>query len=113
MRSVLCGVFAASMIQKRFGWLTAASVFIQTDAAGKSSANWRLDIHDIRITWMGFIPHSRNSQVRWLEAKCSGNHAYSHLPLTMGHYTREDLSFYYALPPHPSPMTTFPSGPRA
>src|SRR5277367_839696 len=82
------------------------SVFIQTDAAGKSYAPWRLDIHDTRITWMGSIPHSRNSQVDawnegrhdgWLEAKRSGNHAYSHLPLTMGHYTREDLPFYYAL----------------
>lgn len=82
------------------------SVFIQTDAAGKSYAPWRLDIHDTRITWMGSIPHSRNSQVDawnegrhdgWLEAKRSGNRAYSHLPLTMGHYTREDLPFYYAL----------------
>src|SRR5277367_880022 len=82
------------------------SVFIQTDAAGKSYAPWRLDIHDTRITWMGSIPHSRNSQVDawnegrhdgWLEAKRSGNHAYSHLPLTMGHYTREDIPFYYAL----------------
>jgi phospholipase C len=82
------------------------SVFVQTDAAGKSYAPWRLDIRDTRITWMGSIPHSRNSQVDawsegqhdgWLEAKRSYNHAYSHLPLTMGHYTREDLPFYYAL----------------
>jgi phospholipase C len=82
------------------------SVFVQTDAAGESYAPWRLDIRDTRITWMGSIPHSRNSQVDawnegqhdgWLEAKRSGNPAYSHLPLTMGHYTREDLPFYYAL----------------
>ena len=33
----------------------------------------------------------------WLEAKRSGENAYSHLPLTMGYYTRKDLPFYYAL----------------
>jgi len=82
------------------------SVFVQTDAAGQSIAPWRLDIKDSRITWMGSVPHSRHSQVDawneghhdgWLEAKRSGNHEYSSLPLTMGHYTREDLPFYYAL----------------
>src|ERR1700728_2963015 len=82
------------------------SVFVQTDAAGKSYAPWRLDIHDTRITWMGSIPHSRHSQVDawneghhdgWLEAKRSDEQEYSGLPLTMGHYTREDLPFYYAM----------------
>jgi phospholipase C len=82
------------------------SVFVQTDAAGNSYAPWRLDIRDTRITWMGSIPHSRDSQVDawndgrhdgWLEAKRSYTPAYAHLPLTMGHYTREDLPFYYAL----------------
>ncbi len=82
------------------------SVFVQTDASGVSYAPWRLDIKDTRITWMGSIPHSRNSQVDawnegrhdgWLEAKRSFNHDYSSIPITMGHYTREDLPFYYAL----------------
>ncbi len=82
------------------------SVFVQTDAAGNSYGPWRLDIRDTRITWMGSLPHSRDSQVDawnegrhdgWLEAKRSGTQEYSHLPLTMGHYTREDLPFYYAL----------------
>jgi phospholipase C len=82
------------------------SVFVQTDASGTSYAPWRLDIKDTRITWMGSIPHTRNSQVDawneghhdgWLEAKRSYNSEYSTLPLTMGHYTREDLPFYYAL----------------
>ena len=82
------------------------SVFVQTDAAGASYAPWRLDIRDTRITWMGSLPHSRNSQVDawneglhdgWLEAKRSGEAAYADLPLTMGHYTREDLPFYYEL----------------
>ena len=82
------------------------SVFVQTDAAGDSYAPWRLDIRDTRITWMGSVPHSRNSQVDawnegrhdgWLEAKRSHTPEYAHLPLTMGHYTREDLPFYYAL----------------
>ena len=82
------------------------SVFVQTDALGNSYAPWRLDIHDTRATWMGDLPHSRDSQVDawnegrhdgWLEAKRSGTKEYAHLPLTMGHYTREDLPFYYAL----------------
>ena len=82
------------------------SVFVQTDAAGDSYGPWRMDIRDTRITWMGSIPHSRNSQVDawnagrhdgWLEAKRSHIAEYAHLPLTMGHYTREDLPFYYAL----------------
>ena len=82
------------------------SVFVQTDAAGNSYAPWRLDIRDTRITWMGSLPHSRESQVDawneghhdgWLEAKRSGEREYRDLPLTMGHYTREDLPFYYAL----------------
>src|SRR6185437_2625489 len=82
------------------------SVFVQTDANGDSYAPWRLDIKDTRITWMGSLPHSRDSQIDawnegrhdgWLEAKRSGNREYADLPLTMGHYTREDLQFYYAL----------------
>jgi phospholipase C len=82
------------------------SVFLQTSAAGETYAPWRLDIKDTKITWMGSIPHSRDSQVdawneghhdRWIDAKRSGNKAYDHMPITMGHYTREDLPFYYAL----------------
>jgi len=82
------------------------SVFVQTDAQGNSYAPWRLDIRDTRITWMGSLPHSRESQVDawnegrhdgWLEAKRSGEKEYADLPLTMGHYTREDLPFYFAM----------------
>ena len=81
-------------------------VFLQTNAAGETYAPWRLDIKDTKITWMGSIPHSRNSQVdawneghhdQWIDAKRSGNKAYAPMPITMGHYTREDLPFYYAL----------------
>jgi phospholipase C len=82
------------------------SVFVQTDEAGNSYAPWWLDIKDTRITWMGSIPHTRHSQVDswneglydgWIEAKRSANPDYAAMPLTMGHYTREDLPFYYAL----------------
>ena len=82
------------------------SVFLQTSVAGETYAPWRLDIKDTRITWMGSIPHTRNSQVdawndghhdRWIDAKRPSNHEYAHIPMTMGHYTREDLPFYYAL----------------
>jgi phospholipase C len=82
------------------------SVFLQTNAAGETYAPWRLDIKDTKITWMGSIPHSRQSQVdawnegghdKWIDSKRSGNKAYAAMPITMGHYTREDLPFYYAL----------------
>ena len=33
----------------------------------------------------------------WLEAKKSSEPEYAKMPLTMGHYTREDIPFYYAL----------------
>src|SRR5580692_5146503 len=57
------------------------SVFAQTSpTTGKTYAPWRLDLRDTRITWMGSVPHSRNSQVdawndglynNWLDAKKS------------------------------------------
>ena len=83
------------------------SVFVQTSpVTGKSYAPWRMDLRDTRITWMGSVPHSRDSQVdawneglynNWIEAKKSSRQEYAQMPLTMGHYTREDIPFYYAL----------------
>ncbi|HZY72068.1 MAG TPA: phospholipase C, phosphocholine-specific [Edaphobacter sp.] len=82
------------------------SVFVQTDTTGTSYAPWRLDIKNTRITWMSALPHSRDSQVDawnegchngWLDAKHSSHPEYAPVPMTMGHYTREDLAFYYAL----------------
>jgi phospholipase C len=91
---------------RAFRLASGNSVFVQTDAAGNSYAPWRLNIRDTRITWMGSLPHSRQSQVDawnegrhdgWLEAKRTDEKEYSHLPLTMGYYTRDDLPFYYAM----------------
>ena len=82
------------------------SVFVQTDKAGESYAPWHLDIHDTRITFMGSVPHSRQSQVdawnegrhdAWVDAKRSYNQDYARVPMTMGHYNRDDVPFYYAL----------------
>ncbi|WP_316802091.1 phosphocholine-specific phospholipase C [Pedobacter nototheniae] len=81
-------------------------VWFQTDAVGNTYAPFRLNIKDTKVTWMGSLPHSRASQVdaynqgkydQWLSAKQSGNKNYAHMPLTLGHYTREDLPFNYAL----------------
>jgi phospholipase C len=81
-------------------------VWLQRKATGETYAPFRFDIRDTKITWMGSIPHSRSSQVdahhlgqydRWLDAKRSGNKDYADMPLTLGHYTREDLPFNYAL----------------
>jgi len=80
--------------------------WFQTDASGNTYAPFRLNIKDSKITWMGSLPHSRASQVdahndgkydKWLFAKKSGNKNYAHMPLTLGHYSREDLPFNYAM----------------
>lgn len=81
-------------------------VWFQTDAVGNTYAPFRLNIKDTKVTWMGSLPHSRASQVdaynegkydKWLTTKKSGNKKYREMPLTLGHYIREDLPFNYAL----------------
>ena len=81
-------------------------VFLQSSSKGETYLPWRLNIHDTRITWMGSIPHSRDSQVdawnngyhnRWIDVKKSHHKGYDQYPMTMGYYTRDDLPFYYAL----------------
>lgn len=80
-------------------------VFLQTNAEGETFAPFRLDIKGTNATWMGSLPHGWNDQVaarnegkydRWLNAKASGYQPYAKMPLTLGHYTREDIPFYYA-----------------
>ena len=81
-------------------------LWLQTNAAGETYAPFRLDIKDTKATWLGALPHNRETQVdawngglydKWLDAKKNNRPDLSHIPLTMGHYTREDLPFYYAL----------------
>ncbi len=80
-------------------------VWLQTNAKGETYAPFRLDMHETKATWMGSLPHDWHNQVAarnngrydmWLSAKEPEDPAYSHMPLTMGHYTREDIPFYYA-----------------
>ncbi len=79
-------------------------VWLQTDAEGKTYAPFRLNIRDSRSTWMRDLPHDRSSQVaasndgkhnHWLLEKQSGHKEYADMPLTLGHYERDDLPFYY------------------
>jgi phospholipase C len=81
-------------------------VWLQTNAKGETYAPFRFDIKDTRATWMSYLPHNRWSQVdawnhgnydQWLPAKRSHKAEYADMPLTLGHYTREDIPFYYAL----------------
>lgn len=81
-------------------------VWLQKNAKGETYAPFRLDIKDTKITWMGSLPHGRESQTgarnngrndNWVEAKKSGEEEYKDMPLTMGYYTRDDIPFYYAL----------------
>lgn len=80
-------------------------VWLQSNPAGDTYAPFRLDIKGTKATWMGSLPHSWTNQVdarnqgkydKWLTAKPSGNSQYAKMPLTLGHYTREDIPFYYA-----------------
>lgn len=79
-------------------------VWLQTNA-GKIYAPFRLDIRETNVTWTGALPHSWQDQVdahnkgrydRWLHVK-TGRRAVASMPMTLGHYTREDIPFYYAL----------------
>jgi phospholipase C len=81
-------------------------VWLQSNAAGKTYAPFRLNLKDTKSTWMSSLPHSWENQVdalnggkndNWLDAKKSGNKDFADMPLTMGYYDREDLPFYYAL----------------
>ncbi|MGN6725281.1 MAG: phosphocholine-specific phospholipase C, partial [Tepidisphaeraceae bacterium] len=81
-------------------------VWAQSDKAGQTFIPFRLNINDTRATWMGALPHHWQSQVdarndglydRWLPAKRSNAKAYAPMPLTLGHYTRDDIPFYYEL----------------
>lgn len=80
-------------------------VWLQSNNEGKKYVPFRLNIKDTKATWMGGLPHSWEDQTdarnngkydKWLEAKQPGKE-YKDMPLTMGHYTRKDISFNYAL----------------
>ena len=81
-------------------------VWLQSNHAGETYPPFRLNMMDTKSTWMGSLPHSRESQLgasnhgrhdRWLDAKHSDEREYRHLPLTMGFYNRDDIPFYYEL----------------
>ena len=81
-------------------------VWVQADTDGKRYAPFRFDIRKSKATWMGSLPHSWTDQVEarnhglhdnWIPAKRSGHREYAKLPLTMGHYARADIPFYFAL----------------
>jgi phospholipase C len=81
-------------------------VWLQSNAKGETYAPFHLDIKNTKTTWMSSLPHTWQNQVaarndgkfdKWLEAKRSANEEYADMPLTLGHHTREDIPFYYAL----------------
>jgi len=81
-------------------------VWAQTRKTGETFAPFRLDMKDSKITWMGCLPHNWTDQTdarnqgkmdKWLDVKRSGFEGFADMPLTLGHYTREDIPFYYSL----------------
>ncbi|KGE14347.1 phosphocholine-specific phospholipase C [Sphingobacterium deserti] len=80
-------------------------VWLQQDDKGNTFAPFRLDLENSKTSWMGSLPHSWKDMVfarndgkmdTWLEAKRAGNPDFSHMPLTMGYHSRQDIPFYYA-----------------
>jgi phospholipase C len=72
-------------------------VWLQKDGAGYTYAPFHVDINKTKITWQGGLPHSWNDQLaarnggkydKWIPAKG---------PMTLAHYDRNDIPFYYAL----------------
>jgi len=81
-------------------------VWLQTNEKGETYAPFHLDIKNTKATWMSSLPHSWKNQLnarndgrfdQWLIEKKNSIHEYSHMPLTLGYHTREDIPFYYAL----------------
>ncbi|KEO71981.1 phosphocholine-specific phospholipase C [Anditalea andensis] len=81
-------------------------VWLQQDDQLNTYKPFHLDIHNTKATWMNDIPHSWENQVdarnngkydQWIESKRPGSSEFSHIPLTMGFYNRQDIPFYYAL----------------
>lgn len=81
-------------------------VWLQSNSAGETYAPFRLNMIETKATWMGSLPHGWDNQTdarnngrhdRWLDVKKSAEPEYRNLPLTMGYYNRDDISFYYSL----------------
>jgi phospholipase C len=81
-------------------------VWLQSNQAGETYAPFHLNIKDTKATWMSSLPHSWENQVnarndgrydQWLNVKRNSIKEYSNMPLTLGHYDRQDLPFYYEL----------------
>ncbi len=81
-------------------------VWLQSNAAGETYSPFRLDLKESKITWLGSLPHGFSDMTdarndgkhdKWLDSKKSGNEEVKDMPLTMGHFNRQDIPFYYAL----------------
>src|SRR5450755_2822149 len=81
-------------------------VWLQSNEAGQTYAPFHLNIKDTKATWMNSLPHSWKNQVnarndgrydQWLNEKRSGVREFANMPLTLGHYDRQDIPFYYEL----------------
>lgn len=72
-------------------------VWIQRDKDGKAYPPFHIDIQKTKVTWQGGLPHGWPDQSaarnqgkydQWIPNKTA---------MTMGHYQREDVPFYYAM----------------
>ncbi|SEA36828.1 phospholipase C [Arachidicoccus rhizosphaerae] len=76
---------------------SADKVWIQKDKEGKAICPFHIDIEKTKVTWQGGLPHSWDDQSL---ARNGGKHDHwiiQKTPMTMGHYNRQDVPFYYQL----------------
>jgi len=72
-------------------------VWIQRGKDGKALAPFHIDIQKTKVTWQGGLPHG------WPDQSAARNHGKydqwipQKTPMTMGHYQRADVPFYYAM----------------
>ena len=72
-------------------------VWIQRDKEGRATCPFHIDIQKTKVTWQGGLAHSWKDQSlarndgkydQWIAQKSA---------MTMGHYQRQDVPFYYAM----------------
>ncbi|MFI2744296.1 phosphocholine-specific phospholipase C [Zhouia sp. PK063] len=72
-------------------------VWLQQDKYGQTYVPFHLDINKTKITWQGGLPHSWKDQTGARNNGKYDNWIPQKSLMTLGHYDREDIPFYYSL----------------
>ncbi|PST84162.1 phospholipase C, phosphocholine-specific [Pedobacter yulinensis] len=72
-------------------------VWLQDDKKGQTFAPFHADLHKTRVTWQGGLPHSWPDQLAARNGGRYDNWVPAKSLMTMAHFQRQDVPFYYAL----------------